>query len=133
MSEQPPPEGRGLAWINAAKSLTLTNVLVIALMAMVIVPVYFVYRALNDPATLDRFMSSYDEYTEEVSGCTVRTVRLRGGPWRWSISSGFAMGGADRYTVSVIVTTEPNAEAVTSYCATLNLIIDKMHEANGTQ
>ena len=118
--------------ISAAKSLTLTNVLIIALMAMVIVPVYFVYRALNDPQILDRFMSSFEEYNDEVSGCTIRTVRLRGGPWRWSISSGFAMGGADRYTVSVIVSTEPDAEAITSYCETINLIIDKMHEANGT-
>ena len=132
MTEQP-TEPRGLAWLNAIKSMSLTNVLILALMCMVLVPVYFVYTVLNDPKVLDRFMSSYDEYTETRSGCTVRTVRLRGGPWRWSISSGFAMGGADRYTVSAILSTEPGEEDIRSYCATLNLIIDKMHEANGTQ
>ena len=53
---QPPPD-RAIGWLNAVKGLTLTNVLIIALMAMVAVPTYFVYRLLNDPLILDKFLS----------------------------------------------------------------------------
>jgi hypothetical protein len=120
-----PGNGKVTGWISAVKELTLTNVLIIALMAMVAIPVYFVYRVLNDPTMLDRFMSSYSE-TTDASGCTVRTVKLRGGAYHWSISSGFALSGSDRYTVGVIVDSEPKPESVATYCATLHLIVDKL-------
>ena len=127
MSNDPAPGGNGkfVGWINAVKGLTLTNVLIVALMAMVAIPVYFVYVALNDPTVLDRFLSSYEEATEQ-DGCTIRTARLRGGPWRWSISTGFAFRGSDHWTVSVILNTEPTEADIQSYCAALNLIADKM-------
>ena len=117
-----------LGFISAVKGLSLTNVLVMALIAVIAVPSYFVYRMLNDATVMDRFLSSYDEYTEVRSGCTVRTVRLRGGPWRWSISTGFAYQGSDRWNLSVILQNEPTDADVASYCATLGLIADKMHE-----
>jgi hypothetical protein len=108
------------------KSLTFTNVAIIALIAMVAIPVYATYKLMTDPDMLNRFLSSYDEYTEVETGCTVRTVRLRGGPWRWSISTGFAYQGSDRWTVAVILQTEPTPTDVESYCAALGLIVDKM-------
>jgi hypothetical protein len=108
------------------KSLTFTNVAIIALIAMVAIPVYATYKLMTDPSMLDRFMSSYDEYTEVETGCTVRTVRLRGGPWRWSISTGFAFQGSDRWTISVILSSEPKPEDIISYCATLELVVEKM-------
>jgi hypothetical protein len=125
-------EGDGRAGIIAAlaaaiRSLSLSNVLVVALIAAILVPAYVVYTLLNDKTVMDRFLSSYDEYTEVRSGCTVRTVRLHGGPWRWSIATGFAYAGSDRWNVSVILQTEPDDEAIRSYCATLGLIVEKMH------
>jgi hypothetical protein len=112
--------------INASRSLTLTNVLVIAMLVVVAIPAYAVYTALNDPAVLDRFLSSYNEVADEKTDCTIRKARARGGPWLWSISAGFAFQRSDRWAISVVLPAEPNANDIQSYCATLNLIVDKM-------
>lgn len=91
-------------------------------------PAYLLYKALNDEALLDRFLSSYQEISTET-GCTLRAVAERGGPQRWSISTGFAFAGADTWTVGVILDHAPAKEEIESYCATLLLIVEKMHES----
>ena len=132
MSEQPPtpPPSPGGGWfagiIDASKSLTLTNVLVIAMLVVVAIPAYAVYQALNDPVLLDRFLSSYSEVPDKTTDCTIRKARARGGPWFWSISAGFAFARSDRWSVSVVLPAEPSANDIVSYCATLALIVDKM-------
>lgn len=123
---QPPPDqGRVIGLLNTAKSLTLFNVLVVALLVAIAIPVYIVYRALSDEALLDRFLSSYREIPSD-SGCTIRVVAERGGPERWSISSGFAAQGTDRWTVGVILTKEPTTAEVTAFCESLKLISDQI-------
>jgi len=122
----PPPEGRVSGLLAAVKGLTLSNVLVIALLAIVAVPVYIVYRALNDEEILDRLMSSYDEVNDQKSGCLVRHVQTKGGPDQWGVSSGFAFQGVDRWFVSVIINQEPTPDDVASYCESLKLIADRM-------
>lgn len=127
----PPPDGKYLGWLTAVKGLTLTNALVIIMLVMAAVPAYLVYRAVNDETLLDRFMSSYREITGQQSGCTVRTARQKGGPATWSVSTGFAYEGSDRYVVSVFIDHEPDMKEVESYCATLNLIVDFMRDREG--
>jgi hypothetical protein len=118
--------GRVAGWVSIVKGLSLTNVLIIALIAMVAVPVYFVYRVLNDPVMLDRFMSFYGESVDE-SGCTLHTVKAGVGSLRrWSVSTGFASTGSDRYVVAVILTSEPKPATIATYCTTLTLMADKM-------
>jgi hypothetical protein len=112
--------------LTAVKGLTFTNLMMLAGIVVIAVPAYFIYSLLNDPAVMDRFLSSYSETTDAESGCTLRKVRLRGGPWRWSIATGFAYAGSDRYSVSVILPAEPDADDIASYCATLGLIVDRM-------
>jgi hypothetical protein len=124
---QPPPaEGWVAGLLNAAKSLTFTNVLIIALLVIVAIPAYAAYTMLNDPTVMDRFLSSYSETTDKDSECTVRKARARGGPWLWSISAGFAAQRSDRYALSVVLSAEPDANDIASYCATINLIISQM-------
>ena len=131
MTETPPPNGKAVGWFNAVKNLTFTQLLIIALATLILIPVYFVYRVLNEPEMLDKFLSSYSEVVHDPSGCTVRKVRLTGGPWRWGIAAGFAFSGSDRWQVSVILNGEPSEEEIMSYCAALNLIADRMAEDNG--
>ena len=131
MTETPPPNGKVAGWINAARGLTFQNIVILALLALIIVPTYFVYQLLNQPEMLDKFLSSYSEGTHEPSGCTVRKVRLRGGPWRYGVAAGFAFSGSDRWQVSVILNGEPSEDEIMSYCAALNLIADRMAEGNG--
>jgi hypothetical protein len=129
---QPPPaEGRLAGAANVIKGLTLSNVLVIFLLLCMAGPAYVLYRALGDEKLLDRFLSSYQEIAS-TTGCTIRVVAERGGPQRWSISTGFAFAGADKWTVGVILDREPTEEEIASYCASLGLIVDKMHDEGGS-
>jgi hypothetical protein len=127
MTEPPPPDGRVLGWLSG---LTLNNVLVMALLALVAVPVYVVYKALGDDALLDRLMSTY-EVIDTKQGCLVRHVQERGGPALWGVSSGFAFQGEARYYVNVIVETLPTDDEVAAYCAVLKLIADRLVERDG--
>jgi hypothetical protein len=118
--------------INAAKGLTLVNVLILALLSAILVPVYIVYRALNDQQLLNKFMSSF-EAIEDKSGCFVRHAKERGGPDLWGISSGFAFQGADRWYINVVLEQKPSSEEITTYCASLKLIADRMLERGQVQ
>jgi hypothetical protein len=132
MTDQPPPpqDGRVLGLIKAAQGLTFTNLLVLAGLAGIAIPVYVVYRALGDDALLDRLMSTY-EVIDSYEGCLVRHVQERGGPDLWGVSSGFAFQGEARYYVNVIVETLPTDDEVASYCAVLKLIADRLVERDG--
>lgn len=126
----PPPQGEGagklLGWLDAVKGLTLTNALVIILLLVVAAPIYLMYRALNDEKLLDRFLSTYQEFAGQQAGCTLRHVRQRGGPHLWSISSGFAYQGGDRWSVNVTLSREPNGDEIYSYCQALKVVSDSM-------
>ena len=124
MPETPPGDGRALGWLNAIKGLTLTNVAVIALLLIVAVPLYVIYKALAIAALLDRLLSTYEEKSSQQYGCTLRHVQARGGPEAWGISTGFAFSGADRWQISVILDHEPTAEDLDGYCATAKLLAD---------
>lgn len=131
MSSQPPDqpqqsEGRYLSWLNAVKGLTITNVLVIGMLVMIAIPAYLVYRALNDEELLDRFFSSFKETSSENIGCTIREAR-HDSIHLWSISTGFAFQGRDKYTIGVVLDRMPTDEEMVSYCETLKIIADSMH------
>ena len=130
-SPPPPQDGKLLGWMTAVKGLTISNVLVIALLMVIAVPVYIVYRALNDEKIMDRLMSTYEEVGNQQSGCAVRHVKERGGPDLWGVSSGFAFQGADRWYVNVILSHAPTTEEVYSYCESLKLIADRMLTRGG--
>ena len=102
---QPPPanEGKALGWLNAVKGLTLTNVLVIVLLAVVAVPVYVIYRALDDEKLLDRFMSTYEE-KPAASSMAARCAMCRRVAGRTCGASrpDLRFQGADRWAISVI-------------------------------
>jgi hypothetical protein len=125
-TDQPPRNGRALSWLNAVKGLSITNVLVIAMLAIVAVPIYIIYRALNDEKLLERLLSTYEETSSQMTGCTLRHVQERGGPELWGISSGFAFAGTDRWFVSVVLSHEPSNDEIVSYCQSLKLITDAM-------
>jgi hypothetical protein len=133
MSAEPPglPD-KASGWLNAVKGLTITNAVVIVLLALVVIPGYFVWKALNDEKLLDRFLSQYEELGSQHSPCLLRFAQTRGGPKTWGISTGFAYAGSDRYLVAVWINHEPNTEQLVSYCKTLDLIVDFMRDPDGT-
>ena len=82
----------------------------LALLVVIAVPVYVVYKALGDDKLLDRLMSTYEELDSQRSGCALRHVQERGGPELWGVSSGFAFHGAERWYVNVLLDHEPSSE-----------------------
>lgn len=115
-----------MGWLTAIKGLTLTNALVVVMLALALVPVYLIYRAVNDEKLLDRFLSTYEEIPGDHDGCSLRHVQARGGPELWSIATGFAFQGQDRWQLSVIIPRQPDIEDINTYCASLKLIADSL-------
>jgi hypothetical protein len=126
----PPPPDHRLGLVegaaNVVKGLSLQSVLIIALLAVIAVPVYVIYRALGDDSLMDRFMSTYEEISSQNVPCALRHVQLRGGPDQWSISTGFSFVGNDRWFINVLMDHQPTMEETVSYCEALKLIGDKM-------
>ena len=118
--------GRITSLLTAVKGLTISNVLVIFLLVVIAVPAYTVWRALGDDRLLDRFLSTYKESYVQNVPCVLRQTQVRGGPQRWGISSGFAVMGADRWFVSVVIDHEPTVEEMMSHCETLKLLADTL-------
>lgn len=134
MSEPQPPQqqqsGMVQTIIHAVKGLTLTQALVIVLLAAVLVPSYLLYRIINDPEMVGRFLSSYEEYTSDKTSCVLRIASLKGGGDQFGISTGFAAQGADQWVVTVLMDRRPSESEIESYCATLNQIVDFMRRPN---
>lgn len=129
----PPPDSGWLGWLTAIKGLTVANVIVIALLAVIAVPIYVIYRALEDEKLMDRFLSTYEELGNQQSGCTVRHVQARGGPGLWGISTGFAFQGDTRWFVNVALDHAPTNDEIVSFCEALKLIVDQMqHDYDAT-
>ena len=126
-----PPPDRYVGWLNAVKGLTISNVLVIALLVMIAVPVYVIWKALGDDNLMDRLLSTYEEVEGPNAGCTIRHAQERAGPDLWSIGSGFAFFGEARWFVNVTLSHKPTDEEVASYCESLKLIADRMLENGG--
>ena len=122
---EPPPDGWAQSLLKAAQSLTFGNLLTLAGLAVIAVPVYVIYKAVGNEALLDRLMSTY-EVLGSQAGCSVRHVQERGGPDLWGISSGFAFQGEARWFVNVQVDHPPTPDEVATYCASLKLISDTM-------
>lgn len=125
-TERPPPDSKVAWWLTAVKGLTLTNALVIVILMIVAIPAYLMYKAVNDAALLDRFMSSYEEISSQNVGCAMRKAKRRGSQPIWTITTGFAYQGADKWTISVVLEHEPDTTEIVSFCETLKLIADKL-------
>jgi hypothetical protein len=134
MTETPPPppaplqERVGLVGelVKIVQSITLTQVLTIALLVIIAIPAYVFWRAMNDASMLNKFLSRYEEVTSDKMSCTLRIVSLRGGDDTFMITTGFAYQGSDRYIVGVIKDDRPDESGQVSYCEVLNLIVDYM-------
>lgn len=126
LPQQNPTDSRVGFFVGLVKSLSLTNVLVIALLVLVAIPTYMLYRALNDESLLGKFLSHYEEHNTQNVACVWREASQRGGPDLHSISTGIAYQGTDRWVVSVILDRAPTPDELTSYCETLHLLVDFM-------
>jgi hypothetical protein len=135
MTDQPPPPSAADGgWVHTIahflKGLTLTNTLVIAMLVIVSIPAYFVWRMLNDEEMLYRFLSSYRELPNPVPGsnCSLREISVKGGGDTFGIATSFATLGSDRWQIGVVLNHAPTPQDIETYCEVLNKVIDKMRD-----
>jgi hypothetical protein len=127
MTEPPPDRVSQVGGIvRIVQSLTFTHVLIIALLVAIAVPTYIGWRFLNDASLLNKFTSFYEELASDKVACTLRIASQRGANPYYSISTGFAFQGSDRYTVGVILVSKPDDAELVSYCETLTLLVDHL-------
>ena len=128
MTDQPPPDRVGTiaGLANIVKGLSLSHVLTIALLVVIAAPTFVLYRFMTDSSLLNKWASFYEELASDKVACTLRIASQRGADPVYSISTGFAFQGSDRYTVAVLLTHKPDDGQLISYCETLNLIVDYM-------
>jgi hypothetical protein len=136
MTETPPAEDRvgqvgGI--VKLVSSLTLTQVLVIALLVMIAIPTYIAWRVINDASMLTKFTSRYEEIASAYMPCTLRVASVRGGGDTYSISTGLSMQGSDRWQVGVILERLPEQADQIAYCATLNLLVDHLRRPDAPE
>jgi len=134
VTDQPPDRvGQVGGLVKIIQSLTLTQVLIIALLVAIAIPTYIGWRVINDESMLNKFTSRYEELSSEHMPCTLRVASVRGGGDTYSISTGFAAQGSDRWTVGVIMTRKPDDSELTSYCATLQILVDHLRRPNAPE
>jgi hypothetical protein len=115
------------------QSMTLTNVLILALIIIVLAPTFVLWRFMNDSSLLNKWTSFYEEVSSDKTPCTLRIASQRGADPVHSISTGFAYQGSDRYTVGVILSHPPDDGDLVSYCEVLNRIVDHMRRPETTK
>jgi hypothetical protein len=130
VTDQPPPPPDRVGTIaglaNIVKGLSLSHVMTIALLVVIAAPTFVLYRFMTDSSLLNKWASFYEELASDKVACTLRIASQRGADPVYSISTGFAFQGSDRYTVAVLLTHKPDDGQLMSYCETLNLIVDYM-------
>jgi hypothetical protein len=112
------------------KGLNLSNILIIALLLGLGLPTFVIWRMMNDASLLNKFTSFYEELSSDKVSCTLRVGSQRGADPMYSLTTGFAIQGSDRYTVGVTLKDRPDDAELVSYCATLDLIVDFMRRPN---
>ena len=131
-NDNTPPGGWAERVASIIKGLTFTNVLMLFLLSLIVVPGYIMYRAVNDPTILERMLSSYKEFPPQDSGCTLREFKARGGPRMWTISTGFAYQGTDKWVASIVLDHMPNEDENVSYCESLKLVTESWRNISET-
>lgn len=110
--------------LNLLKGLSFGNVLVIFILVMTATAIYIVYRFLNDEALMDKFLSHYEEISAESIPCTLRIGGVRKGSTMYSITTGFAYEGNDRWIVGVHRNSEIKDNEFLKYCEMLQAIVE---------
>ena len=129
---EPPPDHVGMIGgiVKIIQSMTLTHVLILALLLVILIPTFILYRFMTDASMLNKWTSFYEELSSDKSPCTLRIASVRGADPTYAISTGFAFQGSDRWTVSVVMGHKPDEGQLISYCETLNQIVDYMRRPN---
>ncbi len=120
------------AGVDAAKSLTLTNVLILALLLAVCFPAYVGYRAVNDERLLIHIASSYEEMRYGIGNCSVFKAHARGDDQEFIIRYVFRMDPQGTWYIAIRSATEPTKEEAANRCKLLEKAVQDGRKARGS-
>jgi hypothetical protein len=116
MSERPPPDRSYISiserLANIVKSLSLTNILIIALLLLIAVPAYFAWKYLNDEDFRETFRN-HAQIVDKHVPCIVLQGRYYGAQPRHSIFVIYGIEGRNEKIIGVRapgVLTDPEIE-----------------------
>jgi hypothetical protein len=115
--------------LDAVKGLTIVNVVVIGLLAIILVPLYVGWRMLNDPNLMGAVFNIYSEI-ETTSECPLAYEQPAGGQGRYVIRAVLAERNAETWYISTKVKFQPDDQAMTLYCAALTALVDYIRDPN---
>jgi len=102
----------------------MKNIAVIAVLALIAVPSYFVYRVTSDEKFASVFFSTYSEHAVPGTNCFVRVASVSGRVEDYRISRPFAYSGQARWVISIETPLRPNDDNAVEMCDILGLIIE---------
>lgn len=111
----------------AIKGLTFVNVAVLAVLVLLTVPVYFVYRMLNDPQLMGAVLSEFREIRTKTD-CSLYYSQSAGSAPTWSVTNQFAERNAEEWAIVVRIKFEPDDAAMRDYCSSLEDVIRYLHD-----
>lgn len=117
--------------VDIVKGLTLTNVLILALLIILIVPLYLAWRVLNDQDLQGKLFNTYSEL-EAPSDCLLTFQQAAGGSGHYVIRAILAERPAETWYISTRIRFKPDDKAMYLYCAASSQLIDFMRDPNNT-
>lgn len=113
--------------LNLLKGLSFGNVVVIFILVMTAAAIYTLYRFLNDEILMNKFLSHYEESSNDKIPCTSRIGSKRGGALTYSITTGFAYDGNDRWVIGIHRDAKISKDEFFEYCIALQMFVDYLH------
>lgn len=117
--------------VDEAKTLTLTNVLIVALLVVVSFPAYVGYRLLNDERLIIQVSSSYEDMRYGLGDCTVYRAQEKGDKSDFIIRYTFRFDRFGSWYVAIRSQKQPSKEEARSACDILIRTVTKARKAMG--
>lgn len=134
MSIEPPRVDRvGMLdrMLNVVKGLTYTNVAIMALLLLLLVPVYLVYRILGDQNLMGAVFNVYSEL-DAPTDCLLAFQQPAGGSGAYIVRAVLAERNAEVWYVSVKLRFKPDDQAMTQYCGAATQVVDFANDPNNS-
>jgi hypothetical protein len=115
--------------IDQLKGLTFVNVAILALLVVIAVPTFFVWKAVDNPDLLSLVFSEFQEL-ETGTDCNLFKGQSQGAQPYWAVTNQFAERNAAFWSVAVRIKFKPDHEAVVAYCKSLEAVVSFMRDPN---
>lgn len=113
--------------LSIIKGLSLLNVAVLGLALALLFPAYIGWKLINNPQLAGLFFSEYREI-DSPTDCTLALAQPAGTEAGWYVRAVMAERNRETWFVSVRLRFQPDHDAMATYCAALQAMVDYIHQ-----